>query len=224
MTIGNLPAAVRMRSAMQAVVLVALLPVPIKLRDVAAPQRADQPERAHNRHVTQYVLRHLLAPLCHPEGGVFTALCADGNRRRCYAPVSAWLADYPEHCDLENLRHSSCIWCECPADEMGDYRPPHDHHPARNHRRYAAWDATQNVAYLASHGAHAGKVALRDVLNSALVDLPKPDMLHTMHIGMLKHIMEWLQSFLKDYMRFNRFNNLWLSVPSYLTITEPHIA
>jgi hypothetical protein len=41
MTIGNLPAAVRMRPAMQAVVLVALLPVPIKLRDVTASQRAD---------------------------------------------------------------------------------------------------------------------------------------------------------------------------------------
>jgi hypothetical protein len=114
MTIGNLPSAVRMQPAMQAVVLVALLPVPNKLRDVAAPQRADQ--RAQNRHVTQYVLRHLLAPLCHPEGGVFTALWADANRRRCYAPVSAWLADYPENCDLQNLRHGSCIWCECPAD------------------------------------------------------------------------------------------------------------
>jgi hypothetical protein len=136
MTISNLPAAVRMRPAMQAVVLAALLPVPIKLLDVAAPQRADQ--RTHKHHVTQYVLRHLLAPLCHPEGGVFTALCADANRRRCYTPVSASVADYPEHYDLQNLRHSSCIWCECPADEMGDHRPPQDHHPARDHGRYAA--------------------------------------------------------------------------------------
>jgi hypothetical protein len=152
------------------------------------------------------VLRHLLAPLLsHPEGGVFTALCADGNHRRCYAPVSVWHADYPEHCDLQNLRHGSCIWYECPADEVGDYRPPHDHHPTRNHRRYAAWDAAQNVASLASRGAHAGEVALRDLLGSALVDLPKPDLLHTMHLGMLKHLMEWLQSFLKDHRGiFNR--------------------
>jgi hypothetical protein len=46
------------------------------------------------------------------------------------------------------------------------------------------------VASLTSDGAYAGEVALRDLLGSAQVDLSKPDMLHTMHIGMLKHLME----------------------------------
>jgi hypothetical protein len=80
------------------------------------------------------------------------------------------------------------------------------------------------VASLTSHGAYAGEVTLRDLLGSALVNLPKPDMLHTMRISMLKDPMEWLQSFLKDHKRFDCFNNLWLSVLSYLTMTAPHIA
>jgi hypothetical protein len=122
MTIGNLPAAVRNAPSTQSVLPVALLPVPIKLRDIPKARREFQ--REHNRLVHQYVLRHLLAPLEHAEGGVFTARCADGHTRRCYATVAAWLADYPEHCELQNLRYGSCIWCECPADDMGDYRPP----------------------------------------------------------------------------------------------------
>jgi hypothetical protein len=221
-TIGNLSSSVRMRPAMQSVLLVALLPVPIKLRNVPARQLALQRERNHA--VTQGVLRHILEPLYHPEGGIFTALCADGHYRRCSATVSAWLADYPEHCDLQNLRHGSCVWCECPAGKMGDYRPPYDHHPTRDHRRYAAWDAARDVASLNLHGVHAGDVALRALPACTVSDLPKPDLLHTMHLGMLKHLLEWLQSFLKDHGRLERFNNLWLSVPSYLTMTAPHIA
>jgi hypothetical protein len=122
MTIGNLLAAVRNAPSTQSVLLVALLPVPIKLRDISKARREFQ--REHNRLVHQYVLRHLLAPLEHAEGGVFTARCADGHTRRCYATVAAWLADYPEHCELQNLRYGSCIWCECPADKMGEYHPP----------------------------------------------------------------------------------------------------
>jgi hypothetical protein len=45
-----------------------------------------------------------------------------------------------------------------------------------------------------------------------------------MHLGMLKHLMERLQSFLKNHKRFDRFNNLCLSVPSYLTMTAAHVA
>jgi hypothetical protein len=222
MTIGNLSPAVRMRPATQSVLLVGLLPVPLKLRDVPARQLAWQRER--NRTVTQGVLRRILEPLSRPEGGVFTALCADGHHRQCYATVSAWVADYPEHCDLHNLLHGSCIWCECPADQMGDYRPPNGHHPTRDHHRYAAWNATHDVASLTSHRVHAGDVALRYLPGCTVSDLPKPDLLHTMHIGMLKHLLEWLQAFLKDHGRFDRFNNLWLSVPSYLGMAAPRLA
>jgi hypothetical protein len=180
-----------MRPVTQSVLLVGLLPVPLKLRDVPARQLARQHER--NPTVARGVLRCILEPLCHPEGGVFTALCANGQRRRCYTTVSAWLADDSEHCDLHNLLHGSCIWCQCPTDQMGDYRPPNDHHPTRDHHcQYAAWNATHDVASLTSHRVHAGDVVLRYLLGCTMSDLPKPDLLHTMHIGMLKHLLEWL--------------------------------
>jgi hypothetical protein len=54
-------------------------------------------------------------------------------------------------------------------------------------------------------------------------DLPKPYLLHTMHIGMLNHLLEWLQAFLRDHRRFDRFNNLWLSVPPYLNTAAPRL-
>jgi hypothetical protein len=45
-----------------------------------------------------------------------------------------------------------------------------------------------------------------------------------MHLGMLKHLLEWIHAFLADHKRLERFNNLWLSVPSYLTFTAPNMA
>jgi hypothetical protein len=43
------------------------------------------------------------------------------------------------------------------------------------------------------------------------VDLPKPDVLHTMQLGMLKHLLEWIHALLKQYNRLDRFNAIWLS-------------
>jgi hypothetical protein len=159
MTIGNLSPAVRMPSAMQSVLLVGLLPMPIKLRDVPACQLDWQRER--NCAVTQSVIDKILALLSHAGGGVFTALCADGHHRRCHASVAAWLADYPDHCELQYLRQGLCIWCECPTDRMGEYQLPNNRYPTRDHHWYAAWNATDDVASLTLHGVHAGDVALR---------------------------------------------------------------
>jgi hypothetical protein len=80
------------------------------------------------------------------------------------------------------------------------------------------------VASLTSHRVNAGAVALRDLPDCTIADLPKPDLLHTIHLGMLLHLLAWLQSFLKDHQRLERFKDLWLSVPAYRTMTAPHIA
>jgi len=52
-------------------------------------------------------------------------------------------------------------------------------------------------------------------------DLPKPDLLHTMQLGMLKHLLWWLSDFLKQYKRLEVFNNIWISVPAYLDMSPP---
>jgi hypothetical protein len=44
-----------------------------------------------------------------------------------------------------------------------------------------------------------------------------------MHLGMLKHLLEWTHAFLKNDQQLECSNNLWLSVLSYLTLTAPNI-
>jgi len=49
--------------------------------------------------------------------------------------------------------------------------------------------------------------------------LLKPDLLHTMLIGMLDHLMKWIFHFVKTHEQLNKYNAIWLSVPTYHNLT-----
>jgi hypothetical protein len=50
-------------------------------------------------------------------------------------------------------------------------------------------------------------------------DLPKPDLIHKMQVGMLDHLQKWIFHFMKTYERLNKYNPNWLSVPAYHNLT-----
>ena len=152
---------------------------------------------------------------------VFFAWRADGPFRCCVASPVAWIANYPEHRDLHNIKNGVCYWCKYPQAEMGQL--PVRPYPICDHDKYrvlsVANTATAN-ARLASFDVHQGYNVLWD-LDCMTSNLPKPDLLHTMQLGMLKHLLGWLSKFLKQHNRFEAFNNIWLSVPVYLDMVQP---
>jgi hypothetical protein len=50
-------------------------------------------------------------------------------------------------------------------------------------------------------------------------DLPKPDLLHPMQIGMLDHLQNWIFHFMKKHERLAKYSAIWLSVPAYNNLT-----
>jgi len=54
---------------------------------------------------------------------------------------------------------------------------------------------------------------------SIVSDLPKPDLLYTMQIGMLDHIQKWIFQFMKTDERLDKYNGIWSSVPAYHDFT-----
>jgi len=147
---------------MHRVLLVALLPIPIKMRDIPLSRYNEQKE--HNRMILQHVLRHILGPFMRADRWVFFTWCADGHFRRCVALPAAWIADYPEHRDLHNIKNGVCYWCECPKAEMGQL--PGRPYPMREHGKYRAISvantATAN-ARLASFDVHQGSNVFWDL-------------------------------------------------------------
>jgi len=86
MTIGNQCSKICQMTSTHSVVMVTLLPIPIKNRNI--PQEMLDEQRQTNREVLNEVLWRLLQPLIFEqnlsaERGYYNILCADGNFRRC---------------------------------------------------------------------------------------------------------------------------------------------
>jgi hypothetical protein len=50
-------------------------------------------------------------------------------------------------------------------------------------------------------------------------DLPNPDLLHTMQLGMLDPLQKWIVHFLKTHEGLGKFDAIWLSMPAYHNLT-----
>jgi len=48
-------------------------------------------------------------------------------------------------------------------------------------------------------------------------NLPKPDLLHTIQIGMLDHLEKWIFHFMKTHKQLDKYNAICLSVPAYIS-------
>jgi hypothetical protein len=153
--------------------------------------------------VVNVVLRRLLQPLTvkpNPSTGsaYYNVLCADGNFSRCKPVFASWLADCPEYSDLHHLERHVCFWCECPKNELGDYVYPDKEHPQRDHNLYRTpSDANTKAAdaELSSRHVYRGFNVVRHI-TCIVSDLPDPDLLHTMQIGMLDHLQKWIFHFI----------------------------
>ncbi|KAF8533694.1 hypothetical protein BDD12DRAFT_759600, partial [Trichophaea hybrida] len=182
MTIGNLSAAAWMKHTMHSVLMVTLLPIAIKMRDVHLERRNAQWK--HNRMVPQHVLQHVQQPLLYSETSLFYARCADSNFRYCYLIQAEWMADYPEHSDLHNIMNGICYWANCPKKEMGNLQHQHEWYNLWNHNMYRTvpdFSIPLNIIELQRHDVDPGFNILW-YLHYITSDLPKPDLLHMMQI------------------------------------------
>ena len=115
----------------------------------------------------------------------------------------------------------SVFWCECPKNELGVYVPPDKQHPQRYHNLYR----TLRDAYTKAADAKLSSRHIPSGFNGfqhipcIVSDLPKPDILHTMQIGLLDHLRQWIFHLMKTHERLDKYNAIWLSVPAYHDLT-----
>jgi len=208
MTIGNLSSKIWQTPSTYSVVMVAIVPIPIENSNV--PQKRLDEQRQTNREVLNEVLRRIPQPFTFKqnpstESGYYNVLCADGNFRHCKPVLAAWLADCPEYSDLHHLECHVCYWCECPKNKLGDYVHPDKQHRRRDHNLYRTLrDANTKAAddELSSRHVHRGFKVFQH-MPCIVSDLPKPNLLHTLQIGMLDHLQKWIFHFMKTHERLD---------------------
>jgi len=89
--------------------------------------------------------------------------------------------------------------------------------PIYHHYDYENWIGETNHADITpeSLGIRLGQNAFYGLNQVSPSDLHKPDMLHTVYLGLFKHMMDWIQGFLKKHGQLEAFDEVWKAFPPY---------
>src|ERR1700709_1937150 len=129
-----------------------------------------------------------------------------------------------ENVALHRVKSNACPKCEVPPDALGT--DAEQTYPARDYAIYerleqenhhqstdsAEGDVNARVDPL---GIKIGQNVFHGLHHVSAPDLQKPDLLHTVYLGLFKHMMDWIQGFLKKYARLQGFDYTWKGLPPY---------
>jgi hypothetical protein len=99
--------------------------------------------------------------------------------------------------------------------------PADKQHPQPDHNLYGTLSNANTKAAdaeLSSHHVHRGFNVFCHI-PCIVSDLPNPNLLHTMKIGMSDHLQKWIFHFMKMLERLNKYNAIGLSMSAYHDLT-----
>ena len=114
---------------------------------------------------------------------------------------------------IHSIALSRCPVCIAPTNDLGEI--PDNSYEPRPTKYYIAAYNNSDMASLRSDGVKNISNALWQISEINPPSLVRVDMFHAIHLGIIKHLMEWLQHFLKLYGQLNVFNQKWIQLPPY---------
>ena len=116
-----------------------------------------------------------------------------------------------EHATLHGIGSKSCPMSEVPSKELGGN--PRKIYEARDYTLY--WEKAQEqesgeagiAEYCQQVGVQIGRNVLAELYRVNWADLHKPELLHNNYLGLFKHMMEWVEGFLKKHKRQLAFDD-----------------
>ena len=152
--------------------------------------------------------------------------CADGKTRFCFPILSAWIADHAEHAALQGIGSKSCPRCEVPRNGLGG--DPQRMYETRDYilyrekaLRHEPGEAAGIEEYFQRLGVKIGNNVFTGLDRVTPADLHKLDLLHNIYLGLFKHMMEWVEGFLKKHKRQQAFDDAWKEIPPYPGFSVP---
>ena len=205
---------------MHAWIPLALLPIsPKRIKKIPGYPVEDQELEAlqttHN--IISYILRPLVDRPSLEDG--YEMICADEKVRMCMHWLCSWLADHMENARIHAIATNRCPICTCPVDELGDLANPS--HPSRPYNRYGAAFKNSEKGILAADGVKQINNALWHIPGIIPSDIAKPNLLHNIYLGILVHLMDWIQSFVKHHNCIMAFDHIWSRLPPYPGFIQP---
>lgn len=245
MAVGNMPAKFRNKILTAAWRLIALLPIRPKR---ASKQNVDD-EKTSALETVQMVLNHVLKELQPLWENGMEITCPDGKVRIGHPVIAGWLGDYPEYCKLFTQSYMSCNTCVTPRLQMEQHsKEPIIHRNVDlDELRLKVKDYGEAQATKAQHKRTAqehidAKLKMETlerwfnlerlrIVDNLLFRQPhatprslwKPDLLHTMDLGMVKHACEWMFNMLDEHGKGlpDLYDITWMSISPHPEIFIP---
>jgi len=127
---------------------------------------------------------------------------------------------------LHGLKTNACPKCEVPTNELGTnargYR-------ARDDARYQRYKPDNQTSGSETDDHHVMNVGICQNIFHRLdrvlaSDLYQPDILHTIYLALFKHMIDWIEAFLKKHGQLRAFDEVWKALPPYPGFLVPKIA
>jgi len=154
--------------------------------------------------------------------------CADGKTCLCFPILLAWIADHAEHAALQGIGSKLYPKCEVPCEELdGDLwwmYETRDYMLCREKAfklRHELAKAAGIAEYFQRLGVKIGNNVFTGLDRVSPADLHKLDLLHNISLGLFKHMMEWVEGFLKMHKRRQVFDYTWKEIPPYPGFSVP---
>ncbi|KAF9071298.1 hypothetical protein BDP27DRAFT_1219240 [Rhodocollybia butyracea] len=195
LTIGNVAKAERRKPSSRAWVLLGYIPVS-KLECYSEEKQSDA-----GCQLFHDCMRKILEPLITKGLNPTEMACADGFLRRLHAILAAYIANYPEQCQIACCRENSCPKCIVGPKEWGNAGPLHSVYR----------DPKVIVKAIAKKLQGQQPATFKDqnlcLINPFWKDLPlcnifeciTPDLLHQLQKGVFSdHVSSWAKQSIKD--------------------------
>jgi len=134
--------------------------------------------------------------------------------------------DHAEYPALQGIGSKSCPKCEVPCAELGgDSRQMYE---TRNYMLYREKalrlepaEAAGSGEYFQQLGMKIGNNVFTGLDRASPAALHKSDLLHNIYLGLFKHMMEWVEGFLKKHKRQQAFDDAGKEIPPYPRFRVP---
>jgi len=145
---------------------------------------------------------------------------ADGKTPFWFPILWAWIADHVEHAALQGIGSKLCPKWEVPCEVRGgDRQLMYETSDYMLYREKAVRQAPAEAAGIAEYmqrlGVKVGNNVFTGLDRVSPTDLHQPEPLHNIYLGLFKHMIEWVEGFLKKDKQQQVFNDAWKEIPHY---------
>ena len=151
--------------------------------------------------------------------------CADVKTFLCFPILSAWIADHAEHAALHGIGSQSCPKCEVPSKELGgNLRKLYQ---SRDYTLY--WEKAREqesgeaglAEYFQKLAVKIGRNVFTELYRVNRANIHKLDPLQNIYLCLFKHMMEWVEGFLKKHKWQQAFDDAWKEIPPHPGFSVP---